>query len=89
MEIEQTASSKAIGCVECRQTGFLGRIGLYEMLEMTDDLKSIVTEQSDLRDLRKQSAQDGLLTLRHSGAKKVAEGITTIEEVLRVTPMVE
>lgn len=88
MPIEQETPCKAVGCVECRQTGFLGRIGLYEMLEMTHGLKSIVSENCNLSDLYNQSASDGLLSLRHSGAKKVAEGTTTMEEVLRVTPMV-
>jgi general secretion pathway protein E len=79
---------KPVGCIECRQTGFLGRVGLYEMLEMTKDIKSLVRPQGDLEDLREQAKQDGLLTLRHSGANKVAAGITTMEEVLRVTPFV-
>jgi len=79
---------KPVGCIECRQTGFLGRIGLYEMLEMTSALKKKVHGDSDLDALREQTEKDGLLTLRHSGAKKVAEGLTTMEEVLRVTPFV-
>jgi general secretion pathway protein E len=85
-EIDPTSTCKPVGCVECRQTGFMGRIGLYEMLEMTNPIKKLVVPDCDLQDLREQSQQDGLLTLRHSGAKKVAEGLTTIEEVLRVTP---
>lgn len=88
MEIPLLNPSKPEGCIECRQTGFLGRIGLYEMLEMTSDLQSLITPGSDLNSLRKQSRKDGLITLRHSGAKKVANGLTTIEEVLRVTPFV-
>lgn len=79
---------KPVGCLECRQTGFLGRVGLYEMLEMTNNFKAHVKPDCDLEILRKQSQQDGLLTLRHSGAKKVAQGLTTMEEVLRVTPFV-
>ncbi|MCL4166538.1 UNVERIFIED_CONTAM: hypothetical protein GTU68_015185, partial [Idotea baltica] len=80
--------AKPEGCIECRQTGYLGRIGLYEMLEMTNDLQSIVTPDCDLQSLRKQSRKDGLISLRHSGAKKIANGLTTIDEVLRVTPFV-
>jgi len=87
-DINISAAARPEGCMECRQTGFLGRIGLYEMLEMTDGLKSLVTPDSELQALRKQSDADGLLTLRHSGAKKVAAGITTMEEVLRVTPFI-
>jgi len=86
--IEPEAACKPVGCIECRQTGFLGRVGLYEMLEMTEELKTVVKPESDLAQLRKQTKEDGLLTLRHSGAKKVASGLTTMEEVLRVTPFV-
>lgn len=87
-DIPLDAPAKPVGCVECRQTGYLGRVGLYEMLEMTSTLKTTVTPGCDLQALRAQSAKDGLLTLRHSGAKKVAAGLTTVEEVLRVTPFV-
>ena len=84
--IKPTNVCKPVGCIECRQTGYLGRIGLYEMLEMTDSLEQTITADVDLRSLRKQVQDDGLLTLRHSGTKKVAQGFTTIEEVMRVTP---
>ena len=84
--IELKNAAKPVGCIDCRQTGYLGRIGLYEMMEMTDDIKTLIKSDCELSDLRKQSQQDGLLSLRLSGAKKVAEGITTMEEVLRVTP---
>lgn len=86
MDIEPHSICKPVGCIECRQTGFMGRVGLYEMLEMTNDLQDLVKPDSNLQELRKQSQKDGLQTLRHSGAKKVADGLTTIEEVLRVTP---
>lgn len=85
-DIEPHSICKPVGCVECRQTGFLGRVGLYEMLEMSSNIKKLVTPDCDLEAVRKQSQEDGLLTLRHSGAKKVADGLTTVEEVLRVTP---
>lgn len=86
--IEIGSPCKPVGCIECRQTGYLGRVGLYEMLELTKDLKTLVRPESDLEDLREQARTAGLLTLRHSGAMKVAAGITTMEEVLRVTPFV-
>ncbi|MBT8113781.1 MAG: hypothetical protein KJP04_00260, partial [Arenicella sp.] len=63
-------------------------IGLYEMLEMTSDFKKLVLPDSDLQELREQAQKDGLQTLRNSGTKKVAEGMTTMEEVLRVSPIV-
>ena len=86
--VEQVTPAKPVGCLECRKTGFLGRIGLYEMLEVTESLKSYVEPSGDLSALRQQTIRDGLQTLRVSGAKKVAAGMTTIEEVLRVTPNV-
>ena len=88
-EIKLDSPARPEGCLECRQTGYLGRVGLYEMLEMTDPIKQLVVPNSDLQKLRDQSKKDGLLTLRASGAKKVAAGLTTMEEVMRVTPIVD
>jgi general secretion pathway protein E len=85
-EIEAATPCKPAGCLECRQTGFLGRMGLYEMLEMSQAIKPGIKPGGDLEPLRKQASKDGLQTLRHSGAKKVSQGLTTMEEVLRVTP---
>ena len=87
-EIEIEQAYEPVGCLECRQTGYLGRIGLYEMMEMTSELKALVSPGCELEVLRKQAEVDGLKTLRLNGAMKVAKGITTIKEVLRVTPMV-
>jgi general secretion pathway protein E len=84
--LEPINTHKAIGCIECRQSGFLGRIGLYEMMEMTEPLKAKIVPGADLQSLRLQASKDGLLALRHSGAVKVANGHTTIDEVIRVTP---
>ncbi|MDH5485152.1 MAG: GspE/PulE family protein [Gammaproteobacteria bacterium] len=75
-----------VGCLECRNTGYLGRIGIYEMFIFTPGVKKLVTETSDISALRQQALKDGMLPLRLSGAQKVASGITTIEEVLRVAP---
>ena len=87
-EVKQGTPAKPIGCIECRQTGFYGRIGLYEMLEMTDAFKAKVKPDGDLQSLREQAKADGIQILRTSGAKKVASGLTTIDEVLRVTPII-
>jgi general secretion pathway protein E len=84
--IEQGSPAKPVGCLECRQTGYLGRVGLYEMLSVDESLKSHIQPDSDLSSLRAQALSNGLQTLRVNGAKKVAAGITTIKEVLRVTP---
>ena len=75
-----------VGCLECRNTGYLGRMGLYEMFTFTDKVRKLVNASCDISDLRQQTLKEGLRPLRLSGASKVANGLTTIEEVLRVAP---
>jgi general secretion pathway protein E len=75
-----------VGCLECRMTGYLGRLGLYEIMPMTPELKSLVTAHTDLAQLRERAIKSGMQPLRISGARKVAAGLTTIEEVLKVAP---
>lgn len=77
---------RAVGCLECRNTGFRGRAGLYEILTMTDAVRAMVTDQPDLVRIRQRAMRDGMKPLRLSGAMKVAAGTTTIEEVLRNAP---
>ena len=74
------------GCLECRDTGYLGRIGLYELLRLSDTVRQAITPDTDLETLRRQGMVEGMRPLRVSGAQKVASGITTIAEVLRVAP---
>ena len=76
----------ADGCLECRQTGFKGRIGIYEMLPITDELKQEITENFDLIKFRRAAIRLGMKPLNLAGAQKVARGLTTIEEVLKVAP---
>ena len=78
--------SRAEGCLECRQTGFVGRIGIYEMMPITDTLKPEINEQFDLVKFRKAAIRQGMKPLNLAGAQKVARGVTTIEEVLKVAP---
>jgi general secretion pathway protein E len=73
------------GCRECLNTGYRGRTGIYEMLVMDDTLRRLVVEGADSNELRRASCAAGMKTLRQDGATKVIRGITTIEEVLRVT----
>ncbi len=77
---------KPVGCLECRRTGYIGRTGLVELLVMTDAMRSLIAKGADLPTLRHQAARDGLRSLRVSGAEKIAQGLTTIEEVLKVAP---
>ncbi|HVC18441.1 MAG TPA: type IV-A pilus assembly ATPase PilB [Vicinamibacterales bacterium] len=76
---------KGIGCGQCNQTGYKGRIGLYEVMEITDELRELVLVGASGLELRRRAIEDGMLTLRRSGLRKVRDGITTIEEVVRET----
>ena len=75
------------GCLECRMTGYLGRIGLYEIMLMTPALRRLMHHQADDRAIRDQAFKDGMKPLRVSGAMKVAAGFTTAEEVVKVAPL--
>ena len=76
---------RPIGCPECRQTGYRGRTGLYELLTVTEAFTALIGASADLAALRQQSVLDGMKPLRIAGALKVAEGVTTADEVLKVT----
>ncbi len=80
---------KPVGCVDCRMTGFLGRMGLYELLTVSDAFKDKVSKEPSIDVLRRQAVADGMRPLRLAGGLKVAEGLTTLEEVLTATPPLE
>lgn len=77
---------RAKGCLECRMTGFLGRIGLYEMLPINAAMRQLIAENGTLPALKAQARKDGVKPLNVAGAMKVAAGVTTLEEVLKVVP---
>jgi general secretion pathway protein E len=77
---------KPVGCVDCRMTGFLGRMGLYELLTVSESFKGLVNAAPSLLALRRQGIADGMRPLRLAGALRVAEGLTTLQEVLSATP---
>jgi len=77
---------RPVGCLECRDTGYQGRMGVYEIMLLTEGLRQLIKADSDIDTLRVQGIKDGMRTLRLSGAQKVGAGLTTIAEVLRVTP---
>ncbi|HEU4923640.1 MAG TPA: GspE/PulE family protein [Burkholderiales bacterium] len=79
---------KPVGCLECRMTGYMGRLGIYETLHYTTSLKNLVSENADLATLREQAFKEGMKPLRISGAMKVGAGRTTMDEVLKVAPPV-
>ena len=76
----------ATGCLECRMTGYVGRVGIYETMVMTPALRQALTGTTDLDALRDRAYKDGMKPLRLSGALKVAAGLTTLEEVLKSAP---
>ncbi|MFS2124085.1 GspE/PulE family protein [Pseudomonas sp. Pseusp97] len=84
-----TGAHQAVGCLECRDTGYRGRAGVYEIMLLSESLKELITADTDLIPLRRQAFKEGMRSLRLSGAQKVAAGLTTIEEVMRVTPQSE
>ena len=73
------------GCVKCRKTGYKGRTGIYEIMPYSDSLKRLTTADTSLEELRKQAMQEGLVLLRQNGIKKMLQGQTTYQEILRVT----
>src|SRR6266571_75665 len=77
---------RAVGCLECRNTGYLGRIGLYEILLLSPEIKRLVNAEADVAKIRELAYKEGMKPLRISGAMKVAMGLTTLEEVLKVAP---
>jgi len=77
---------RAVGCIECRKTGFRGRVGFYELLAMSEAARLHVHPVLDTDALRRQALAEGMHPLRAAGVMKVAEGVTTLEEVLRTTP---
>jgi general secretion pathway protein E len=80
---------KPVGCVDCRMTGYMGRMGLYELLQVSEAFKTQVTKEPNTGMLRRQGVADGMRPLRLAGTLRVAEGVTTIEEVLSATPPLE
>ncbi|HEY8748591.1 MAG TPA: ATPase, T2SS/T4P/T4SS family [Tepidisphaeraceae bacterium] len=76
---------KGKGCDRCRKTGYAGRLGIYELLVMDDSLRDMVTRSPDVNLLRKLCRERGLVTLREDGFAKVMQGLTTVDEILRVT----
>ncbi len=73
------------GCVKCRGTGLFGRSGVFEVLEVDDKIRRLIVVHTSAKEIVKQARQDGLLTLREASIRRMAKGITSFDEVLRVT----
>jgi general secretion pathway protein E len=78
---------KPVGCVDCRMTGYMGRMGIYELLTVTESFKALVNKEADMTATRKQGITDGMRPLRLAAALRVADGTTTVEELLTSTPL--
>jgi type IV pilus assembly protein PilB len=76
---------KGKGCEKCNNTGYKGRVGLYEVMEVTDELRELVLVGASALELRRKAIEEGMITLRQSGLRKVKDGLTSIEEVARET----
>jgi general secretion pathway protein E len=76
----------AKGCLDCRMTGYAGRIGIYEIMVLNNEIRNMINDKTDMDRLREVSYREGVKPLRISGAMKVAAGITTVDEVMKVAP---
>jgi type IV pilus assembly protein PilB len=76
---------KGKGCATCNNTGYKGRIGLYEVMEVNDEIRELILIGASALELRKKAIEDGMITLRESGLQKIRDGLTTLEEVVRET----
>src|SRR5690349_22077336 len=77
--------NKGRGCEKCNNTGYKGRVGLYEVMEVTEELRELILVGASALELRRKAVDEGMITLRSSGLRKVKEGVTTIEEIVRET----
>lgn len=83
--VKKTKFYKAVGCKKCAKTGYRGRIGLFEVMRISADIERLVIQRSSSEEISKEALNEGMKTLRDDGLLKVAKGITTLEEIMRVT----
>ena len=79
------ASSLNLVCAQCNQTGYKGRVGLYEVMEIGEELRELILVGASAIELRRKAIEEGMITLRGSGLRKIRDGVTSVEEVLRET----
>ena len=84
-EVGDVRLYKGRGCQACNNTGYKGRVGLYEVMEITDELRELIIIGASAMELRRKAIELGMITLRESGLCKIRDGITTIEEVVKET----
>jgi type IV pilus assembly protein PilB len=76
---------KGQGCSACNNTGYRGRVGLYEVMEITDEIRELILVGASGLELRRKAIEEGMLTLRQSGLEKIRQAMTTVDEVVRET----
>src|SRR5574341_1098067 len=84
-DAKSVVPNKGRGCEKCNNTGYKGRVGLYEVMEITEELRELILVGASSLELRRKAVEEGMITLRGSGLLKVKQGMTTIEEVVRET----
>ncbi|MBI3933443.1 MAG: Flp pilus assembly complex ATPase component TadA, partial [Acidobacteria bacterium] len=84
-EVKEVKIMKGKGCEKCNNSGYKGRVGLYEVLEINDELRELILVGASALELKKKAIENGMITLRRSGLIKVRGGHTTLEEVMRET----
>jgi type IV pilus assembly protein PilB len=84
MGLEFDAFYRGVGCKSCRNTGYKGRIGVHELLVISDELRDAIVSDPSINSIRRLGLKDGMITLKHDGFRKVREGITTVEEIFHI-----
>ena len=84
-DAKKVEPKKGKGCEKCNNTGYKGRVGLYEVMEVTEELRELILVGASALELRRKAIEEGMITLRNSGLRKVKDGLTTIDEVVRET----
>jgi type IV pilus assembly protein PilB len=84
-EAKNIQTYKGEGCKTCNGTGYKGRIGLYEVMEVSEEIQELILVGASAREIKRKAVEEGMMTLRHSGLNKIKAGITTVDEVLRET----
>jgi type IV pilus assembly protein PilB len=84
-DAKSVVPNRGKGCEKCNRTGYKGRVGLYEVMEVTEELRELILVGASALELRRKAVEEGMITLRNSGLRKVKDGLTTIDEVVRET----
>ena len=84
-ESPQLKLYKGRGCPTCNNTGYRGRVGLFEVMEISDEVRELILSGASAMELKREAIEQGMISLRLSGLQKIREGLTTVEEVVRET----